>query len=73
MSGCFIADDKSSVVVEPAVGAFDFVTSFVALKCSTILSGFLLSSFAMRADKFDPAVLLKAFSQWVAIGGFVVK
>ncbi len=73
MSGGFVTDDKSSVVVEPAVGAFDFVTSFIALKCSTILSGFLLSSFAMRADKFDPAVLVKSFSQWIAVRCFVVQ
>lgn len=73
MSGCFVADDKSSVVVEPAVRAFDFVTSFIALQCSTILSGFLLSSLAMRAHKFDAAFPLKSFSQRIAVGGFVVK
>ena len=65
MSGGFVADDESSVIVEPTVGAFDFVTSFIALKCSSILSGFLLSSFAMRTDKFDAAFLLKSFSQGI--------
>ncbi len=73
MSSGFVTDDESSIIVEPAVGAFDFVTSFIALQCSTILSRFLLSAFAMRADKFDPAVLLKSFSQGITVGGFVVQ
>ncbi len=55
------------------MGAFDFVTSFIALQCSTILSRFLLSAFAMRADKFDPAVLLNSFSQGITVGGFAVQ
>lgn len=73
MSGCFIADDESSEVVEPTVGAFDFVTSLIALKGSAILSGFLFSTAAMGTDKFNAAFFHETLSQWIAVGGFVIQ
>jgi len=62
--------NKSAAVAQPREHAFDFPSSFETSQCSAILCRLLVSSIAMRTDKFY-ASLSKTFSQRVRIVGSI--
>jgi hypothetical protein len=61
-----VSHDESAAIAQPRKRTFDFVSTFVAAKFSSILRWFLFSIGAMRANKFY-AALSKMLSQWVRI------
>jgi len=61
-----VSHDEPAAVAQPREGAFDFVSTLVAAKFSSILRRFLLAIGAVRTNKFY-AALSKSLSQRVRV------
>ena len=52
--------------------SFNDVASGIAPTRAAVLSRWLLSAFAMRADQFNPSVIVQSLTQGIAVGGAIV-